>query len=584
MQPDKLTPPAASVADPVRTRRKARAIVVGVLLAGCAIAGGWALLGPAGGASGPAHLGPTVTVTRGPMVYSVTESGEVRAERRRVISNELRYPAIIKEVVPEGTAVKEHQNIIEFECKELTDDIEKGNITVTAAKNSVTQARENVILMKKEMDAAVRSAEQAVIDANSDLKRYIEIEGDTKLDDANSDIATAKEALLLAEEKLNFKLKVNADEELKSPFSENDIKAEKLSVFKLGLAVKKAENALVMLIKYDHPREIQKLHTAVEDAKLALIRAQFEARGEMLKAEAILAAEDATFTMQKRQLDELIEDAGKMVVKADKEGLVVYDTGSSRWSSNDVRVEVGAKINPRQQLMIIPDLTTLQIKTKVYEAIIDQVHPGLRVHVRFENKPEVTYPGKIIRVGVLPDSQNRWLNPGVKVFAVTVALDQDIEGLRPGMSNEVEIELAKLDNVLQVPVATVYTRQDQTFCYRVDDGGNYERAPVKLGQMNSTQVQILAGLQQGEKVLLAPPRGEQIETKRDKQEDENAKDAPPGTPKSAGSPKAERKGSGSSSGGADKPKAKPSRPAPSGGKPSGSTGGSRGGGRRPAKK
>jgi len=361
--------------------------VVAVLLACCAVAGGWAVFGPTGVTSDQADIGPTVIVTRGPMIYSVTESGEVEAERRRVISNELRYPAIIKEVVPEGTAVKEGDMIIEFECKELTDDIEKGKITVTAAKNSLTQARENLTLKKKEMDAALRAARQAVIDANSDLKRYIELEGRTKLDDANSNIATAEQDLLLAQDKLNFKLKVNADEELKSPFSENDIKSERLSVRKLELGLKKAKNALTMLIKYDHPREIQKLRTAVEDAKLDLARAEIEARGEMLKAEAVLAAEQATFDMQDRQLKELIEDADKRVVKADKEGLVVYDTGGSRWYSNDTRVEVGAKISPRQQLMIIPDLTTLQIRTKVYEAIIDQVHPGLRAHVRLENKP-----------------------------------------------------------------------------------------------------------------------------------------------------------------------------------------------------
>ncbi len=536
------------------------------------------MFGSTGGAADLADLGPTTTVTRGPMVYSVTESGEVKAERRRVISNELRYPAIIKEVVPEGTAVTEGDTIIEFECKELTDDIEKGKITVTAAENSLTQARENLTLKKKEMDAALRTARQAIIDANSDLKRYIELEGETKLADANSNIFTVEQDLLLAQDKLNFKLKVNADEQLKSPFSENAIKSERLSVRKLELALEKAKNALVMLIKYDHPREIQKLRTAVEDAKLDLARAEIESRGEMLKAEALLAAEQATFDMQDRQLKELIEDAGKIVIKADREGLVVYDTGGSRWYSSDARVEVGAKINPRQQLMIIPDMTTLQVKTKVYEAIIDQVHPGLRAHVRLENKPDVTYPGKIIRVGVLPDSQNRWLNPGVKVFSVTVALDEEIEGLRPGMSNEVEIELARLDSALQVPIATVYTRQDETFCYLVDGSGNYKRTPVKLGRMNNTHVQVLSGLKQGDKVLLAPPRGEQVETTPKAKEEDDAEDATPGMSKDKGSPKAGRNGSG-------KTKAKPSQPSPSGGKPSGPAGGTRGkGGRKPAKK
>ena len=542
---DRLTPPVDASAARARARRKLRVALVATLLGCLGAAGAWVVLNPAGGAAGAADLGPAVAVTRGPLVYSVTESGEVEAERRKVIANELRYPAIIKSVVLEGTAVKEGDTIIEFECKELIDDIEKGKITVTAAEDANTQARENLLLKKEEVGAAVRTAKQAMVDANSNLKKYIEIEGQTKLDDANSAIATAKQDLLLAQAKLDFKLKVNADEELKSPFSKNDIEAEKLGVFKLGLAEKKAKNALVMLMEYDHPRQIKTYEIAVENAKLALLRAQLESRSGISKAEAALAAAKATFEMQDRQLKEMLEDVGKMVIKADKEGLVVYDTGSSRWYSTDARVEIGAKINPRQQLMIIPDLTTLQIRTKVYEAIIDDVRPGLTAHVKLENKPDQTFSGKIIRVGVLPDSQNRWLNPGVKVFSIIVKLDQDIEGLRPGMSSEVEIELTKLDNVLSVPVASVYSEQDKTFCYRVDDSGGYERAPVQLGRMNNTHVQILSGLQPGERVLLAPPRGEQVDMGKPKavEEDEESKDMPPGMPKDKGATKSGRNGS-----------------------------------------
>ncbi len=550
---DKLLPPVDASAAGARARRRLRAFAAAGIIGCLAIAGAWVVLSPAGGAVGAADLGPTVTVTRGPLVYSVTESGEVEAERRKVIGNELRYPAIIKSVVLEGTAVKEGDTIIEFECKELIDDIEKGKITVTAAQNTYTQMRENLALKHKEVDAAVRTAEQALVNAEGDLKKYIEIEGPTKLDDANSAIATAQQDLLLAQAKLDFKLKVNADEELKSPFSKNDIEAEKLSVRKLDLARKKADNTRLMLMKYDNPRQIQTYGIAVENANLALARAQLESRSGILKAEADLAAAKATFEMQDRQLKEQLEDAEKLVIKADKGGLVVYDTGSSRWYSSDVRVEIGAKINPRQQLMIIPDLTTLQIRTKVYEAIIDDVHPGLPAHVKLENKPDQVFSGKIIRVGVLPDSQNRWLNPGVKVFSVIIKLDQDIEGLRPGMSSEVEVELAKLENVLSVPVASVYSEQDKTFCYQVDDKGNYHRAPVQFGRMNNTYVQILSGLQAGDRVLLAPPNGEQIEVnkpKADEEDDAAAKDAPPGMTKGKGNAQAPRNGAEDGKGGA----------------------------------
>ena len=516
--------PASARVTPRRSPHLALTIVL--VAAGVAV-GVWLLISQGQGAKATADFGQIATVTRGPLVYTTTESGEVEAEGRTVIGNELRYDAIIKSVVPEGTSVKKGDEIIEFECKQLIDDIEKDRITVTAAKNSLTQAIESRKLKSEETSAATRDANQAVVDAREDLRKYIEIEGPTLIDDAEQDIITAQQDLLLAEAKLEFKLKVNADPELKSPFSKNDIEAEKLTVRKLKLAVKKAENALKMLEKYDHPRAIETYKRDVANAKLGLRRAQLEATSELLKSDATVAAAQATFTMQDRQLTEKLEDANKMVVKADKEGLVVYDTGRNRWYSSDVRVEVGAKISPRQQLMIIPDLSTLQIRTKVYEAMIDDVHPGLKAHVTFENKPDQSFSGKVIRVGVLPDSQNRWLNPGVKVFSVVVKLDEEIEGLRPGMTTEVEIELARLDNVLYVPIASVFSSGGKTFCYRVDNG-EQKKVEVTLGRMNNTQVQILSGLRQGEKVLLAPPKGEHLDHNRDEAKDQEPSDeAPP---------------------------------------------------------
>jgi hypothetical protein len=96
-----------------------------------------------------------------------------------------------------------------------------------------------------------------------------------------------------------------------------------------------------------------------------------------------------------------------------------------------------------------------------------------------------------------------------------------------------------------VPVASVYSEQDKTFCYRVDDSGSYERAPVQLGRMNNTHVQILSGLQPGNRVLLAPPRGEQVDMGKPKakEEDEESKDMPPGMPKGKGEAKSARNGS-----------------------------------------
>ncbi|MCD6304396.1 MAG: hypothetical protein J7M21_05475, partial [Planctomycetes bacterium] len=334
-----------------------------VLAAACVVLGGTVAVGLLG--AGPADVagpvGPTAVVTRGPLVVSVTETGEVQAEKRTVISNEIAWPVIIKWLVDEGAMVHKGDKIIAFECKELMDEIKNLELAVTNARNAYLQAVENVDLETKEQDNLVRKATQAVEDANADLRRYIEAAGPVELSDANAAISTAKRDLALAEEKLQFKLKVNQDPELNSPFSENEIEAEKLSVDKLRQALQKAISNYEMLVKYDHPRKIRDLKMAVEDARLALARAKHTARSKLMTARADRDAKKTALDMKEEQLRELEEDANKLIIRAEEDGLVVYDTGGGRRNPSNVTVAVGEKISPRQQLMIIPDMSTLLI-------------------------------------------------------------------------------------------------------------------------------------------------------------------------------------------------------------------------------
>jgi len=53
---------------------------------------------------------------------------------------------------------------------------------------------------------------------------------------------------------------------------------------------------------------------------------------------------------------------------------------------------------------------------------------------------------------VLPDSQNRWLNPDLKVYLTTITIDGTHDWVKPGMSAKVEILVDRLADVVYVPV------------------------------------------------------------------------------------------------------------------------------------
>jgi len=169
-------------------------------------------------------------------------------------------------------------------------------------------------------------------------------------------------------------------------------------------------------------------------------------------------------------------------------------------------VAVGEEVRSRQQLMIIPDMGSLQVKTRVYESVIQNVKPDLETFVRLDARPDAVLRGKVSRVAVLPDSQNPWLDAGVKVYEVIVKLNETPDDLKPGMTAHTEIVLARFENVLTVPIAAVFAERENAYCWRVRDG-KPERAGVRVGQMNDARAEILQGLTEGERVLLAPPEG-----------------------------------------------------------------------------
>jgi RND family efflux transporter MFP subunit len=314
----------------------------------------------------------------------------------------------------------------------------------------------------------------------------------------------AEQNLALAKDKLDFKVRVNQMPDLESPFSQNDIKADQLEVRRLENALNQANLELDKLERFEHKRKLGDLDEKVEDGELDLKRAELEAKNQILIAETEEQANKRTYEMQKKKLDELRENEKKLTVTAERSGLVVYDTGRNPWDPTRTVIAKGEKVQPRQQIMVIPDMSSLQIKTRVYEAVVEQVKPGKAAFIRPDAKPGAVFTGTVDKVAPLPDSQNMWLNPGVKVYKVVVKFDKLEDSFKPGMTAEVEIILAELQDVLSVPIAAVFTEQGKTVCYR-NSNGRTQKVEVEVGMMNDKRVEVKAGLAQGDEVLLARP-------------------------------------------------------------------------------
>jgi HlyD family secretion protein len=84
-----------------------------------------------------------------------------------------------------------------------------------------------------------------------------------------------------------------------------------------------------------------------------------------------------------------------------------------------------------------------------------------------------------------------------------VKIGGEVEGLKPGMTAEIEVLVADLPDVLTVPVTCVVEQGGKHYSWAVV-GDKYERRPVILGMTNDKLIEIKDGLKEGDVVLINP--------------------------------------------------------------------------------
>ena len=70
---------------------------------------------------------------------------------------------------------------------------------------------------------------------------------------------------------------------------------------------------------------------------------------------------------------------------APSDGLVVYANDPTRaFMSNTPQVEEGAQVRERQKIFSLPDISQMQVNTKVHESHINKVKRGMKAKIRVD--------------------------------------------------------------------------------------------------------------------------------------------------------------------------------------------------------
>lgn len=318
----------------------------------------------------------------------------------------------------------------------------------------------------------------------------------------DSDIRLAEEELRRAEVKLSWTLRLLENDYV----SRDEKEADELALARRRIDLERAETASTQFVTYDFPKAVEELLSDVVEAREELSRTMKRAAAAEAVAVATLRSREEQERLQSSRVTKYEQQLAACVIRADRPGLVVYASSSrSRRRGNDDRIKEGTSIRERQEIITIPDLATIGVRLEIHESVIKRVLEGQLAFIVADALPDRTFSGIVHAVSQVPSDNDSWLNPDLKVYATEIELGEIEKGLRPGMTAQVEIEIANLDDVLLIPAQAVAGTPEVPTVFIVKDDALEER-PVRLGPSNERFVQVVSGVEVGERVALAPPR------------------------------------------------------------------------------
>ncbi len=275
------------------------------------------------------------------------------------------------------------------------------------------------------------------------------------------------------------------------------------------LKVQTAETDRALFLKYDFSKTAELSLSTYTEAVRELDKSRRVAISKLAQAQAKLKSAQGQYEVQTRQRKDLTEQLEKCTIHAQKSGLVVYGGSGDNYYGNQEPIREGATVRERQAIITIPDMTRMSVNVKIHESYIKKIKKGQKARITVDAFADTVLSGEVTKMGVLPDSQNRYMNPDLKVYNTTITINGTYDWVKPGMSAKVEILVNKLDDVVYVPFQAVSPSDGKQVCY-IAGSFKPERREVEIGDFNDEFIEIKHGLKEGERVLLRLPDG--IET------------------------------------------------------------------------
>ena len=169
-------------------------------------------------------------------------------------------------------------------------------------------------------------------------------------------------------------------------------------------------------------------------------------------------------------------------------------------------VEVGDPVTPLTSyqegtvLMKMANMGRLLFKGTVDEIDVGKLREGMETELKVGALPNEKISGTLSKISLKAEKKEN-----ATVFPIEIAIPATSNTvLRAGYSANANVIIQKKDSVLIIPERVVTFRNDSAFVKIPTGGGKDEERFVKTGLSDAINIEVLAGLTEGEEVLEKP--------------------------------------------------------------------------------
>ena len=226
-----------------------------------------------------------------------------------------------------------------------------------------------------------------------------------------------------------------------------------------------------------------------------------QVNGEVATLEARIERQQEDIRVSERQADVIGQQIEDMVIRAPFDGVI---TAKNAQPGEMMSPIAGGAGFTRTGIGTIVDMTSLEIEVDVNEAYINRVSPGQPVDAVLDSYDDRTIPARVIAIIPTADRDRATVR-------VRIGFEELDPRILPDMGVKVSFRSAEAEpeeapEGLLVEAAAVFQDTGRDLVYLVRDG-RVQRRAVRLGDRRGSEVFVLSGLVEGDRVVLEGPPG-----------------------------------------------------------------------------